>query len=648
MDAVTSAGRACHPDEATTVPEGAGSNELLEGAVAVLNALAATAERSRDEQIDALRAAVRFAEDHDCSDVTNRAFLIALDELGFTQEEADQEIFRGAEYAWSNGDREGWTKAAIEYRKERDKSQARRGVLPSHQPAIRVTPGQIHKTATDAEAALIKADAPFYSRGGQLVRPIVEEVTATRGFKTLVTRARPVSPECMIDHMSRAAQFERYDARSKKFVRVDPPHAVAATVLSRDGEWSFRRLAGVITTPTLRPDGTLLCTPGYDPATRLLLLEPPPLPPIPDRPTRADAEAALALLEGLIGEFVFANDESRAVALSGLITPVVRGAMAVAPLHAVNAPAAGSGKSYVVDLCCALATGQRSAGIAAGRDEAETEKRLVGAAITADQIISIDNLNGELGGDFLCQLVERPIATARILGGNSADHMRRIENRTTVFANGNNITPCADVVRRTLVCSLDTNMEKPYEREFRDNPLNRILADRGKYIAACLTIVRAYLTAGELVKLTPLASYEEWSRMVREPLVWLGQADPVKTIDDTRDEDPELVLLSAVMIELRKLLGDDMMAAGDIKDAANEREEELSSNDAGRYRQAAYRRPELRQVLIDAAGTRGEIDGRRLGFFLSRYKGRIISGMKLIAKQDKKHKRQTWGIQIGG
>src|SRR5262249_5446852 len=54
------------------------------------------------------------------------------------------------------------------------------------QPTIRVIPGRIHQIATDAEAALIEAGAPFYSRGGQLVRPIVEEVTATRGFKTLV------------------------------------------------------------------------------------------------------------------------------------------------------------------------------------------------------------------------------------------------------------------------------------------------------------------------------------------------------------------------------------------------------------------------------------------------------------------------------
>lgn len=618
-------------DEASLATNGACS----EAALAVLDGFSRTASRSKEEQISALRDVVRYADDNDCQEVVDKARSFAVNILEFDPTEFNQQI------AWIKG---GWAEAAVKYRRERDKSEVRRGHSPSNQQVIRVIAGQIHKTATDAEAALIAVGSPFYSRGGQLVRPIVEEVMSTRGFKTMVTRARPVTPDCMVDHMSRVARFAKYDARSKKFVPIDPPHAVAATVLSRDGEWSFRPLAGLITTPTLRPDGTLLCTPGYDQATRLLLLEPPRLPAIPDRPTRAHAEAALALLEGLIDEFSFANDESRSVALSGLMTPVVRGAMAVAPLHAVNAPAAGSGKSYLVDLCCALATGQRSAGIAAGRDEGETEKRLVGAAITADQIISIDNLNGELGGDFLCQLVERPLATARILGGNNADHMRRIENRTTVFANGNNITPCADVIRRTLMCSLDTNMEKPYEREFKDNPLNCILGDRGKYIAACLTIVRAYLAAGEMVKLTPLASYEEWCRMVREPLVWLGKADPVKTIDDTRDEDPELVALAAVRLELRKLLGNDFMTVADIKDAANEREEESSAADGGRYRPPTYHRPELRQVLIDAAGTRGEVDSRRLGYFLKRYKGRIISGMKLGTKPDRHSKQQAWGV----
>src|SRR5258708_2584758 len=222
--------------------------------------------------------------------------------------------------------------------------------------------------------------------------------------------------------------------------------------------------------------------------------------------------------------------------------------------------------------------------------------------------------------------------------------MLHIDCRATVFANGNNITPASDMVRRTIMCSLDTNMERPELREFRDSPLDRILADRGKYIAACLTIVRAHLAAGEPVKPSPLASFEEWSRMVRAPLIWLGEPDPVKTMESIREEDPELLVFSAVMAELKKLLDENggQMTAGEIKDAADVR---LSSNDdSNHYGSARYRHPELRQILLDVARLRGEIDTGRLGGFLKRFKGRIVGGMKLTAEYDRKRKQLKWEI----
>ena len=58
-----------------------------------------------------------------------------------------------------------------------------------------------------------------------------------------------------------------------------------------------------------------------------------------------------------------------------------------------------------------------------------------------------------------------------------------------------------------------------------------VLADRGKYIAACLTICRAYIAAGRPDKLPKLASFGDWSDTVRSALVWLGEADPVKSMD---------------------------------------------------------------------------------------------------------------------
>ena len=138
--------------------------------------------------------------------------------------------------------------------------------------------GKLHENASKAEAILIAAGAPFYVRDGSIVRPIIEEVAAFKGRRTKVVRLRRVTADMLRDHMSRAAKFERYSSRSRKFVTVDPPHDIADIILARDGDWQFPALAGVVTTPTMRPDGSILSEPGYDAATKLLLVAPPRCP----------------------------------------------------------------------------------------------------------------------------------------------------------------------------------------------------------------------------------------------------------------------------------------------------------------------------------------------------------------------------------
>jgi putative DNA primase/helicase len=59
-----------------------------------------------------------------------------------------------------------------------------------------------------------------------------------------------------------------------------------------------------------------------------------------------------------------------------------------------------------------------------------------------------------------------------------------------------------------------------------------------RYVAAALTIVRAYIVAGKPDRLRPLPSYGPWSDLVRNSLVWLGRADPMATMEETRVEDP--------------------------------------------------------------------------------------------------------------
>jgi hypothetical protein len=63
------------------------------------------------------------------------------------------------------------------------------------------------------------------------------------------------------------------------------------------------------------------------------------------------------------------------------------------------------------------------------------------------------------------------------------------------------------------------------------NPAAMVLKERGRYLSACLCIVRAYALAGMPDRLDPLASFENWSDLVRSALVWLGCEDPAASIE---------------------------------------------------------------------------------------------------------------------
>ena len=149
-------------------------------------------------------------------------------------------------------------------------------------------------------------------------------------------------------------------------------------------------------------------------------------------------------------------------------------------------------------------------------------------------IVSLDNVMHDLAGELLCQLTERPVIKVRILGRSE---MPECESHTAVFATGNNVAFKGDMVRRGLVCNLEALVERPERREFKKDALDHAASHRGAYVAAALTIIRAYLTAGAPQVCGPFGSYAAWSR---SPLVWLDEPDPIASMDAAREEDEVL------------------------------------------------------------------------------------------------------------
>jgi hypothetical protein len=380
---------------------------------------------------------------------------------------------------------------------------------------------------------------------------------------------------------------------------------------------------------------------GFDPATGLLVVGPlPRMPQLPEHPSREDAAAALATLEELLNEFPFCDEASRSAALSGLITVNVRAMLDCAPLHATTAPTPGTGKSFYADLCAAVASGDAMPIMAQGPTGEETEKRLNAEIEKGLPFFSIDNVTTPLGGDCLCQAIERPSYTYRFLG--------RTQNRTrknvwTMFATGNNLRVRDDLTRRALLIRMDAGMENPETRVFAGNPFLTAQENRGRYIAAALTIVRAYMIAGRPGLLPGIGDpFLQWSDNVRSGLVWLGKVDPVKTMEEGKKNDPHrqarATMLQAI---LNAYQGKPRTAGQMVADA----KAGLLIPPGGRLIDgvASPSAVALRDAIIAYADAK--LDAQHLGRKFGVDRDKITDGLVLRSEPDTHNKVNIWFVE---
>lgn len=519
---------------------------------------------------------------------------------------------------------------------------------PAHEeirPSILIQAGRVDLLASQTETCLKTSGIPIFQRGRELVRPSQQEVPASKGRMTISAGMGSVTHAGMIDLMSQAIDWRKYDARKKREIAADPPGLVASVLLARFGQWKFPTVAGVITTPTIRPDGSLLLAPGYDPTTRLYHVTDPSLVPeyIPDQPTYLDAMASLEILRSLLDEFPFVSGVDWSVAFSGLITPLIRGAIPVAPLHAIRASTAGTGKSYYVDVVSGIVNGRPAPVMSVSVDAKETESRMNGLLLAGFPLVSIDNVNGELGSDILAQAVERPVVQVRRLG---VSDLFEVESRATWFATGNNLRVRGDMTRRSIVATMDAGEERPEMRNFRHRPADEAVLNRGKYIAAILTIVRAYIVAGKPGLLPSPGSYEGWSDLVRSALVWLGEADPWTTTETAREDDPEIGILSDVLSGWVSTMGAGKPCpVRQAIETANQRFGEYDENGDPEEHAGQLIHPDFKASLLQVAGIKGAIDPIRLGKWLLGREGRIINNMRLKrGERDAHAKVTTWKV----
>jgi hypothetical protein len=216
-----------------------------------------------------------------------------------------------------------------------------------HKPLIRVVQGDLHRVVDAAEKELANRGR-HYQTGGLIVSVSTD---LTSGDPSIV----PTSAPALTRELSAAATWEKYDARTKDWVRCDPPPRHAGILFDAQDYRYLLPLAGVVRQPYFRElDGQLIARPGYDKtAQRFGVFDAQQF--VMDEPTPEAARAALSLLEDLLTEFHFVAATDKAAALAAIFTAVVRPSLAHAPGFHVRAPIAGSGKTYLCELIGAFA-----------------------------------------------------------------------------------------------------------------------------------------------------------------------------------------------------------------------------------------------------------------------------------------------------
>jgi hypothetical protein len=420
-------------------------------------------------------------------------------------------------------------------------------------PRIEITgnPDAIRKLKT---ALGQRAIPDLYVTGGRPVK--IERVSGTLavdldGDSPLPVTATPVTPPLLACLLAAHTYTYRLrvtadDTGRKAFTEEEttPAPGVLSAALA-GAEWpSVPTLAGIIGTPVLRRDWSLLQHPGYDPASGLYLSPTVHLPPVPEKPDPEQVgEAWSFIVTTLLGDFEWEDSASLANYVALMVTPFLRRPLrALVPLAILSASAPSSGKSLLSALI-GLLVGQQTVPWPADND-AELEKVITSTFTVESGAVIFDNLaEGEaIDSPVLANLLTNPMWSSRILGKTG---MGTWANDRLWMATGNNLRTGGDIASRSVFIRLKPAGPHPEERTgFAIPDLQGWIKNPGNRAAVLyrlLILVADWVAAGTPRDTTvpPMRQFTPWAQGVGGFLAHHGITGFLTNLSATRRMDEE-------------------------------------------------------------------------------------------------------------
>lgn len=517
---------------------------------------------------------------------------------------------------------------------------------------------------TDVECHL---GAHLFQRDGKLVA--VEQAEAggqddhvRRKAGALVIKTQ--SEEQVERLMSRHLRFVKSktvgSGRNRRLVHeaVAAPTKLAK-LFTKCSQWRhIPDLTGIVATPFMRRDGSIVWTPGYDEETGVLFVDDgTEWTRVPEAPTQEQVRAAVSELTEVVCDFPFERPHHLSSWIASLLQVVGRHAIdGPVPMLCVDANRKGTGKTKLPRAVSRIVCGADPTEISFTSDEKELENRLGSILLAGDRFFVFDNATGSIRNPVLDRfLTSRWFDFRRF----HAQELAKPLNDTSAAITGNNLTLRGDLSRRVLRVRLVTEDESPERRnDFRHPDLDRfIAANRVRLFAAAMTILKAHAAAGfapcavrtvaadgTITESMPrsMGSFTEWDRVVRHAVLRAGFADPVASQDEVRAEDEDEV-------KLRAFLSAWHTYSPDCEGTATALIKQWFGGDG---RETAYRQDllDLREAVYELTGTEiGRVPSpQTLGYRLRDARDKKVGGYRVVKSEKKTNAGYRYAVVCDG
>lgn len=467
-------------------------------------------------------------------------------------------------------------------------------------PRILITCDQ-HQVITKM-LELLPLDDALFDRGGVL---------------SILNRLKliPATPELLAERFTSLATFAKVRRRGdvEELVRAHPPRWGVKAILDRQFWPGVRQVRGVINWPLINSDGRVV-TSSYDSESNVLIVDAPAVD-VPTRCTEQDAVKAAEKLLDVIHDFPFLGIEGKAAWLAIVLTLLTRYAHhGNVPMFVVEGNSQGVGKSLLLDVAATMVMGKPFPRAIFASDSDEMRKKITTLALAGQPAVLFDNVIHTLRGDALAAALTGSEWYDRLLGTNRAFNGSL---DVVMLATSNGATYDADLARRVLPIRLHSPEEFPEKRTGFRYPriIEHVRQHRAELLGAALTVLKAWCDAGQPEQQLPsFGSFEDWSRWVRQPLVWLGFPDPLLTRAELVEATPERAIVAGIIRCACDIFGDcEKFTASDLI--------AQSATPTGQARTT------LRELLTELLGEKPS--PKALGRKLRPWTNRTINGLNL-------------------